>query len=143
MRNLIKSAMLLVLCAFSLAASSEVIVETLCFGAVGGPQLRLQLRTYHDTSSGFSFAAVKYEKSAGSMPLAVRSAQSVKTSDAMPFEFTRVWSEIVDGRVNGEYEMTSQGASVSSFVYRTNAKKEFHFASLPSIDIDPERGCKW
>lgn len=141
----IKLIAALVLGAVALPTRAEVVVETFCLGSVGGKQARLEFRTYRDTDRGFTFAAIKYEKSTKTIPLVLRHSAASKISANTPYELTRVWLEIVDEKFTGEYSMTSQGATINSFTYLASSKSspEFHFEPLPSVDIDAKSGCKW
>lgn len=140
----IKQLAVVLLMAFHLApARCEVTVESLCFGTTTPKPIRLELRTYYDTEAKFSFALVKYEKSSTPISLTLNKAQSTIIEKSRPAELNRVWSEVIDGKVAGEYEMNSQGSNVNAFVYRNFQRKEvFSFLMLPSVETTGA-GCQW
>src|SRR5690349_17022936 len=90
---------------FLAPARSEVVVESYCLGTARPKPVRLELRTYYDTASKFSFAYVKYEKSGIPISLALRKAQRAIIDKSRPDELERVWTEVIDGKIVGEYEM--------------------------------------
>lgn len=51
---------------------------------------------------------------------------------------------MADGKINGEYEMMSQGAIVYSMTY-TNARtgKKIDFAWAQDVDASGKTGCRW
>jgi hypothetical protein len=76
--------------------------------------------------------------------LILRKTQSTIIDKSRPYELERVWTEVVDGKIIGEYEMNSQGAMINSFVYRNfQRKEEFNFLTLSSVDTSVETGCQW
>jgi hypothetical protein len=52
--------------------------------------------------------------------------------------------KMADGKINGEYEMMSQGAIVYSKTY-TNARtgKKIDFAWAQDVDASGKTGCRW
>jgi hypothetical protein len=144
MRSIKQCLVTLVATLFLAPAHSEVVIESYCLGTSMPKLIRLELRTYYDTVSKFSFAYVKYEKSGAPISLILRKTQSTIIDKSRPYELERVWTEVVDGKIIGEYEMNSQGAMINSFVYRNfQRKEEFNFLTLSSVDTSVETGCQW
>lgn len=134
------------LCLFfiSLPAYCEVSVEVLCFTSDGGRPVRFEMRTYYDDQAKWSGGFVKYEKSKIAIPIVLSSSSEQSFDKNSPSLATSDWLEISDGKIAGEYEMVSQGASVSSMIYMNrNTKKPFYFSLDFNADSSVENGCRW
>jgi len=61
-----------------------------------------------------------------------------------PWQHTRTWSEIVNGKVTGTYELMTQGSQIVSMSYtKQSSGKAYSFGISTSIDSSLESGCKW
>ena len=125
------------------SAHCNVVEEGYCLTSEGAKPVRFEFKKYYDAQSGFSFAYVKYEYSKSPLPLVLKRAQRAP-HDPQPDELMETWTEVSEGRVIGEYELVSQGASFSSVAYRSSgALRPYSFVLAASISWTPEAGCKW
>ncbi|MXN76317.1 hypothetical protein GR157_16415 [Burkholderia sp. 4701] len=128
----------------ALPAFAKVSTEVLCFTTNGDKPVRFELRTYYDDAARWSGGMVRYAKSNAAIPLLFKHEDQEILAEGRPYQFTTTWLEMVDGKVNGEYEMTSQGANVYSMTYtgaRTGKKTAFMRAS--DVDASEKAGCRW
>lgn len=135
---------LAILCFLPLTAKCEVVAEVLCFSLPEKQSVSFELRTYFDSASKWAGAFVKYSKSNKPISLVVKDVQSEEIDPQSPEQTTTTWVEVSEGKVTGEYEMISQGASVLSMVYTKNSNgKKFAFENDVNIESTLESGCKW
>lgn len=61
-----------------------------------------------------------------------------------PLQVTTTSWEMIDGKIDGEYEMMGQGAVVYPMTY-TNARtgEKTDFAWAPDVDASAKSGCRW
>ncbi|KAG8155002.1 hypothetical protein [Burkholderia catarinensis] len=138
-----KSLATLLLC-IALPASAEVSTEVLCFRTDGDKPVRFELRTYYDDVAKWSGGVVRYAQSKTAIPLLFKHEEQEELAEGRPYQFTTTWWEMVDGKINGEYEMMSQGAMVYSMTY-TNARtgKKTAFGRALDVDASAKSGCRW
>ncbi|NTX27167.1 hypothetical protein HT746_08475 [Burkholderia pyrrocinia] len=139
-----KKALAALLLCIALPASAEVSTEVLCFRTNGDKPVRFELRTYYDDVAKWSGGVVRYAKSKTAIPLLFKHRDEEILAEDRPYQYTTTWWEMVDGKINGEYEMMSQGAVVYSMTY-TNARtgKKTDFAWAPDVDASAKSGCRW
>ncbi|QTD92904.1 hypothetical protein [Burkholderia anthina] len=138
-----KTLAALLLC-IALPASAEVTTEVLCFRTTGDKPVRFELRTYYDDVAKWQGGVVRYAQSKTAIPLLFKHQDQEELAEGRPYQFTTTWWEMVDGKINGEYEMTSQGAIVYSMTYtnaRTGKKTAFEWAQ--DVDASAKAGCRW
>ncbi|MHC8336567.1 hypothetical protein [Pseudomonas sp. HLT2-19-2] len=134
-----KRVLLLLIGLLPLAAHCEVVSENLCFELGEGSPVKFELRTYYDTTNKWQGGFVKYASSGVPTPLVLTDSQSEEVSPQRPWQLTRTWSEVLDGKVTGEYEMVSQGGMIVSMSY---TKKSYGFFSTDT-EVSLEKGCQW
>ena len=139
-----KKALAALLLCIALPASAEVTTEVLCFRTTGDKPVRFELRTYYDDVAKWQGGVVRYAKSKTAIPLLFKHEDQEELAEGRPYQFTTTWWELVDGKINGEYEMMSQGAIVYSMTY-TNARtgKKTDFAWAQDVDASAKAGCRW
>ena len=132
--------------ALCMAASAHGAVSTdiHCFTSEGARPVRFELRLYHDAAIAWSGGAVRYAGSRDSLPLVRESQEVEEMVPGRPYQFTTSWLEMLEGKVNGRYEMVSQGARIYSMTY-TNARngKRTEFSWAPEVDVPKDDGCRW
>lgn len=139
-----KRVLLLLIGLLPLAAHCEVVSENLCFEVGEGSPVKFELRTYYDTTNKWQGGFVKYASSGVPIPLVLTDSQSEEVSPQRPWQLTRTWSEVLDGKVTGEYEMVSQGGMIVSMSYTKKSNgKEYEFSHKWGIDSSLENGCQW
>lgn len=138
-----KRLLLLVIGVLPLTAHCEVVSENLCFEMGEGSPVKFELRTYYDTTNKWQGGFVKYASSGVPIPLVLTDSQSEEVSPQRPWQLTRTWSEVLDGKVTGEYEMVSQGGMIVSMSYtkKSNGKEYGFFSSGTEVSL--EKGCQW
>ncbi|WP_164280591.1 hypothetical protein [Stenotrophomonas indicatrix] len=62
-------------------------------------------------------ADVRYAGHSERLPLRRVSEQTTVLDEDRPYQFDTVWEERVDGRINGRYMLSTQGARIYSFSY--------------------------
>ncbi|MDY0973321.1 hypothetical protein [Siccibacter turicensis] len=85
---------------------------------------------------------VAYGKSSAFIPLAFVK-KSEMTFDDRPSEFTVTWSEVIDGKVNGLYVVTTQGARFNTFYYKSLSGKKTIFEENIGAYTNDGNDCKW
>ncbi|MCA8273526.1 hypothetical protein LGN17_13535 [Burkholderia sp. AU30280] len=133
----------LLLCA-SLPAFATVSTEVYCFKSDGDKPVRFEMRTYYDDAVNWSGGMVRYAKAKTALPLVVEHVDEEVLAEDRPHQFTTTWVEMVDGRINGRYEMMSQGAMIYSMTY-TSARtgKQTAFGRALDVDASEQTGCRW
>jgi hypothetical protein len=129
---------------FASSAYSEVTSEDYCFSSGEPNPTRFELRTYHDLSSKWSGAFVRYEKSSIPISLISEYTKIEELNKDEPVQVVEKWLEVSKYKISGQYEMISQGTNVYSMTYTNNAThKKFYFNLDPNVVPSVERGCKW
>ncbi|ORT88025.1 hypothetical protein B7G54_05225 [Burkholderia puraquae] len=133
-----------VLLCLSLPALAKVSTDVYCFKSAGDKPVRFEMRTYYDDAVDWSGGMVRYAKAKAALPLAVEHVDEEVLVEGRPHQFTTTWVEMVDGRINGRYEMMSQGAMIYSMTY-TSARtgKKTAFSRALDIDASEQTGCRW
>lgn len=108
-----------------------------CF-STGNINLKYVEVSNHDALLGYVF----YEKSSKFIPLAFMK-KSEMTFDDRPSEFTVTWSEVIDGKVNGLYEVATQGARFNTFYYKSKKDKIIKFEEKIEAYTNDGADCKW
>jgi len=126
------------------SAQGAVSTDIRCFTSEGARPVRFELRLYHDAAIAWSGGAVRYAGSRDSLPLVRESEEVEEMVPGRPYQFTSTWQEMLEGKVNGRYEMVSQGAQIHSMAY-TNARtgKRTEFSWVPGIEVSGDDGCRW
>lgn len=139
----VKRLLLLVIGVLPLTAHCEVVSENLCFERGDGSPVKFELRTYYDTTNKLEGGFVKYASSGVPIPLVLTDSQSEEVRPDRPWELTRTWSEVLEGKVTGTYEMVSQGGMIVSMSYTNKSSgKEYGFF-YTATEASLEKGCQW
>lgn len=136
---------LLLLCSlFPLMAHSAVTSESLCFELSETSPVKFELHTYYDEASKWSGGFVKYAKSNEPISIVLTDSENEILDPDAPWQHTRTWSEVVNGKVTGSYELMTQGSQIVSMSYTKQSNgKVYSFGFNTSIDSSLESGCKW
>lgn len=102
----------------------------------------INLKYVESSNDEALLAYVLYEKSSSFIPLAFIKKSEVPLEDR-PSEFTITWGEIVDGKVNGSYEVATQGARFNSFNYKTKNNKLVEFKEKTEAYNSDWSDCRW
>jgi hypothetical protein len=139
----VKRWLLLVVGVLPLAGRCEVVSEIYCFGTGESSPVNFELRTYYDETNKWHGGFVKYASSGVAIPLVLTDSESEEVSPGRPWLTTRTWSEVLEGKVTGAYEMVSQGGMIVSMSYTNKSSgKEYGFFYTPT-EVSLEKGCQW
>jgi len=106
--------------------------------------VKFELRTYYDEASKWSGGFVKYAKSSEPISIVLTDSQNEILDPEAPWQHTRTWSEIVNGKVTGSYELITQGSQIVSMSYTKQSSGKVYSSGInTSIDSSLESGCKW
>ncbi|AWH51424.1 hypothetical protein C1925_20760 [Stenotrophomonas sp. SAU14A_NAIMI4_5] len=87
-------------------------------------------------------ADVQYAGQRGRLPVQRVSQETTVLDEDRPSQFDSVWEERIEGRRNGRYPLTTQGARVYGFSYervRDGRRTEFN----EDVEAWQEDGCQW
>ncbi|HBS56773.1 MAG TPA: hypothetical protein DEA38_13740 [Stenotrophomonas sp.] len=87
-------------------------------------------------------ADVQYAGQRGRLPVQRVSQETTVLDEDRPTQFDSVWEERIEGRRNGRYYLTTQGARVYGFSYehaRDGRRTEFS----EDLEAWQEDGCHW
>ena len=96
--------------------AGELSVDVRCFSDLSG-KIQLEFRAYEDRTIGWVGGQVRYKHSDTFIPLVFGKTETLTEIPGRPWEFKHHWFEIVEGAVNGQYHLISQGAGVHGFSY--------------------------
>jgi hypothetical protein len=138
-----KNLLLTSLCFLPLHACAEIVSESLCFSGAD-QEINFEFKTYFDTVAKWSGAFVKYSKSNIPISLVLQDSRSEVLDIQTPEQTTNTWLEISEGKITGQYEVMTQGASVLSMIYiKGKNGKTFVFENNLSVMSSLEDGCSW
>lgn len=87
-------------------------------------------------------ADVQYAGQRGRLPVQRVSVDTTVLAEDRPYQFDSVWEERIEGRRNGRYHLSTQGARVYGFSYeraRDGRRTEFN----EDVEAWQEDGCHW
>ncbi|MBY8608563.1 MAG: hypothetical protein IOC39_30855 [Burkholderia sp.] len=139
-----KKALAALLLGISLPALATVSTEVFCFKSDGDKPVRFEMRTYYDDAVKWSGGMVRYANAKTALPLVIEHEEDEVLAEDRPHQYTTTWVELVGGRINGRYEMMSQGAMIYSMTY-TSARtgKKTSFGRALDVDASEQTGCRW
>ncbi|WP_246792632.1 hypothetical protein [Burkholderia perseverans] len=106
--------------------------------------IHLEFRTFDDSGSDWSGGYVRYKGAKRVIPIVPSTEHATELVPGRPDEVARVWVEVVDGKVTGQYEMDSQGAIVNDMRYtKFSPRRTYHFVDDPQAYADGNGSCKW
>ncbi|WP_416056070.1 hypothetical protein [Stenotrophomonas maltophilia] len=87
-------------------------------------------------------ADVQYAGQRGRLPVQRVSQETTVLAEDRPYQFDSVWEERIEGRRNGRYHLSTQGARVYGFSYeraRDGRRTEF----VEDVEAWQQDGCHW
>lgn len=130
------------LAGMSAQASGEVETDVRCLSSATTPAIRLEWHTFADSAAGWFGGYVRYEGKSQVIPIVLSNTQTLSRPSGRPWEFRYVWLEVSNGRITGEYRLTSQGADVYDFSYKN--LRTGKPSSFPEVTSAAQGGeCKW
>lgn len=129
---------ILSLITFSVAAKNERNVS--CFTTENN---KVKIKYVEINDDGTALGYVNYSKSMSSIPLVFISKTESKVEGGRPVERNITWLELVDGKLNGKYEIMSQGGRYYSFIYKGSNGKSLSFnEDVDAYNADRD-DCIW
>lgn len=92
---------------------------------------------------GVYLGYVKYKNAKDSIPLLFSSINQEENSEGRPEETTTTWLEIIDGKLNGQYVVMSQGARYYNFIYKGKNGKTISLNENLDAYNDEHSNCIW
>lgn len=138
-----KKFLAVLLFCFPVHAYCEIKSESLCFVSVLDGKIKYELRTYSDDPTDWHGGFVKYKQSKQPISLVLSNIEREVLDPQAAVQLTRTWSEVLDGKITGKYEMVSQGGIIVSMEYRKTNGKEYSFRFDPTVDASEDGGCGW
>ena len=87
-------------------------------------------------------ADVQYAGQRGRLPVQRVSQETTVLDEDRPSQFDSVWEERIEGRRNGRYHLSTQGARVYGFSYE-HARDGRRTAFSEDVEAWQEDGCHW
>jgi len=87
-------------------------------------------------------ADVQYAGQRGRLPVQRVSQETTVLDEDRPSQFDSVWEERIEGRRNGRYHLSTQGARVYGFSYE-RARDGRRTAFSEDVEAWQEDGCHW
>lgn len=134
-----RSVFLIGLC-FSFNALATLEKDVGCFSS-DTKKINVKFVNIYDGNAQLGY--VEYKNSKTSIPLLFAKKNEEDTEEGRPAERTTTWLEIIDGKVNGQYTIMSQGARYYSFLYEgKNGKTTTLNENLDAYNED-HSDCIW
>ncbi|HEX7863312.1 MAG TPA: hypothetical protein VF555_00095 [Variovorax sp.] len=136
------AGLLLPLSASAASVDSPVSVDYRCLTESTAQSIHLEWRMFSDPNSNWSGGYVRYKGSTRVITIVPVKREVGDKPEGRPWEYITTWAEIVDGRIEGQYVVTTQGANIYGFDYKNlRSGKQYSF----SQDIGPDDGkkCSW
>lgn len=136
------TALTLGLAGMSAQAIGDVETDLRCLSSATTPAIRLEWHTFADSAAGWFGGYVRYEGKSQVIPIVLSDTQTLSRPSGRPWEFRYVWLEVSNGRITGEYHLSSQGADVYDFSYKN--LRTGKLSSFPEVKSAVQGGeCKW
>ncbi|WP_188248609.1 hypothetical protein [Stenotrophomonas maltophilia] len=122
---------------FAGTASGASVQDHRCLTGGRNGSIHLEWRWLEDGQSDVRYAGQRKR-----LPLRRISMQTTVLAEDRPYQFDSVWEEHIDGRLNGHYRLSTQGALVLDLRYeraRDGRRSSFH----NDVEAWQEDGCHW
>lgn len=124
------------------ASASELSSDFRCLTEATSQAIRLEWRVFSDPDSQWSGGYVRYKGSKRTIPIVPVKTQVGDRPEGRPWEYTTTWVEVVDGRIAGQYVVTTQGANIYGFDYK-NLRNGKQYAFSQDTGSDDGKKCTW
>ncbi|MGQ8702594.1 hypothetical protein [Serratia marcescens] len=104
---------------------------------------KINMKFVQIDQDGVSLGYVKYEKSKMAIPLVYISGNSEENEEGGPEQFTTKWAEFINGKINGYYTVTSQGARFYQLEYKSRVDLITDFRDNTNAYNSDGSDCKW
>jgi hypothetical protein len=138
----IKALMFTFIFAFGATAHAAIEEDFRCLISSGTKPISLEFRQVGDAKVKWSVGYVLYKGSKQAIAIFLAKSEVTDKPEGRPWEFEDTWAEVVGGKITGTYTVSHQGATITSFTYKSDKDgKEFSFAQ--DIEHTGDRACKW
>ena len=142
MRFALAGLLLLPLSALAASGDAPVSVDCRCLTESAAQTIRLEWRIFSDPNSNWSGGYVRYKGSSKVIPIVPVKSEVGDKPEGRPWEYITTWAEIVDGRIAGQYVVTTQGANIYGFDYK-NLRNGKQYSFSQDIGSDDGKKCSW
>ncbi|MGE8215710.1 hypothetical protein D3C87_455920 [compost metagenome] len=125
-----------------LAAATAHADAVRCLTGGDGDRIHLAWTLPGAGADGGRVSYVRYAGKTRWLRLTLLSQESSVLAEDRPWQFDTVWAEHVDGKVNGQYAVTTQGARIYG-VHYTPARGGRATAFHEDISAMTGSGCHW
>ena len=136
------AALLLPLSALAASGDAPVSVDYRCLTESSAQSIRLEWRVFSDPNSNWSGGYVRYKGASRVITIVPAKTEVGDKPEGRPWEYTTTWAEIVDGRIAGQYVVTTQGANIYGFDYK-NLRNGKQYSFSQDIASDDGKKCSW
>ncbi|MES2187129.1 MAG: hypothetical protein V4505_21455 [Pseudomonadota bacterium] len=123
-------------------AAEPVSSDFRCLTDTGAKTIHLEFRMFNDPGSDWSGGYVRYKGAKNVVTVVPARTEALEKPAGRPWEFRTTWLEIIDGKVAGEYAVTTQGANIYGFDYR-NLRNGKQFSFAQDVGATGDDACTW
>ncbi|QLH68082.1 hypothetical protein [Aeromonas veronii] len=109
----------------SICCAEDVGVDYRCFVSTDG---KTKMRTMWASTAGWVGGYVQYGKSKDKITIVQVNHKEETNDEGRPYAVNSDWVEIIDGKVNGRYHFSYQGANFDNVFYINAKGKKFDFS---------------
>ena len=109
----------------SICCAEDVGVDYRCFVSTDG---KIKMRMMWASTVGWVGGYVQYGKSKDKITIVQVNHKEETNDEGRPYAVNSDWVEIIDGKVNGRYHFSYQGANFDNVFYINAKGKKFDFS---------------
>ena len=109
----------------SICCAEDVGVDYRCFVSTDG---KIKMRMMWASTAGWVGGYVQYGKSKDKITIVQVNHKEETNDEGRPYAVNSDWVEIIDGKVNGRYHFSYQGANFDNVFYINAKGKKFDFS---------------
>lgn len=125
---------------FSSSAIAALEKNIACFSS-DAKKVNVKFAIIYDDDVVMSY--VKYKNSKTAIPLLFSDKSITDTREGRPAEVATTWIEFIDGKINGQYTVVSQGARYYDFAYKDRNGKSLHLNENLEAYNNELSDCIW
>ncbi|WP_279488299.1 hypothetical protein [Aeromonas veronii] len=111
----------------SICCAEDVGVDYRCFVSTDG---KIKMRMMWASTAGWVGGYVQYGKSKDKITIVQVNHKEETNDEGRPYAVNSDWVEIIDGKVNGRYHFSYQGANFDNVFYINAKGKKFDFSQV-------------
>ncbi len=111
-----------------------------CFSSAS-KKINIKFVSIYD--NGVPLSYVEYKNAQQSIPLLFSKKTEENVEDGRPAEVTTTWFEVIDGKLNGQYIIMSQGARYYNFMYKGKNGKSVSLNENLDVYNNDHSNCIW